>query len=327
MSRFTQTETGFQVNPKGYVTAREMFEDCGVAYDIETAPAVVPDYMNAWSRFEGDQGGMDRFTSYSPSETEQMVYRNDTHEVFRTMKNTYVPFYNSQMIELVDHFVSEYKCELDTVTPMRKGAALTATLFFGEEWTAPGDESPMLQYVNVLNSHDGARSLCVAPGTMRGQCTNLEAFSDAATGGYKFTMRHTNRMSNMHLIKSEVGRLMSMAGESLRRKKEETCAVAYAMPVNREQFLKELFPVTDPDSDIHIKHVHEKRDNVSQLLLTSNTLSDPHNPWQLHQAVVEFDEHKSTRHSEDSRNAVILNGGSDLSRRSWSLIKEMTGVR
>ena len=99
------------------------------------------------------------------------------------------------------------------------------------------------------------------------------------------------------------------------------------MPVSQAVFLEQLFPIVNEDSEIHVKHVKAKRDSVNHLLMTSDTIADPNNPWQLHQAVVEFDEHKSPRHSEDRRKEVILGGGTDLSRRSYSLIKEMTGVR
>lgn len=199
-------------------------------------------------------------TRWEPSESHKAIVRSDTGAQLGTVGSDWTPITHATMGEMVEALLELEHVNIETMVQLKGGRQVAATILLDEPYVLPGDDSPTLPYLVLLNAHDGS-SACKALATqVRVVCANTyqAAAMDGERTGRQFTFRHTARVMDRIAEAKE-----AIAGAREDAAQWQALAAELALlPAPEEaacRFLSEFIP--EPAADLVSDRV---RDNIAE---------------------------------------------------------------
>jgi len=128
------------------------------------------------------------------------IVREDTGEVFATVKESYEPTQNSTIIETMQEIAGENNLEIVKAIPLNGGRKVVIQMKHESNSITIGDE-PTEQYVYAINGHDGSSSLKFGFMNKVIFCQNQFAWlSSNAFSGYRHTKSIQDKVSELPKI-------------------------------------------------------------------------------------------------------------------------------
>lgn len=131
----------------------------------------------------------------------KFVVREDTEEVFNTVKKGYTPLQNEDAFNWFDFLLAEGDAELESAISLKGGrrVAITARLNIAPQEIVPG--SPVLPYLLLANSHDGTLSVWFQFTPINPVCWNtlsasLATKEEDAELGKALKIKHTKSLDD-----------------------------------------------------------------------------------------------------------------------------------
>jgi phage/plasmid-like protein (TIGR03299 family) len=121
------------------------------------------------------------------------LVRSDTGAVLSVMRPTYEVVQNDELWDLLDALVGDPRVRYETAGTLREGRTVWAMARVEGDWRVPGDESPLVPYLTVVNWHDGTGALRALRNGVRVVCMNTVnmALAESERAGRQWTFRHT----------------------------------------------------------------------------------------------------------------------------------------
>ena len=132
------------------------------------------------------------------------IVREDTNQVFSTCKDSYIPYQNSELAELLIRIADMGGYEIHTGGMFNKGSKVYVQLKSGNVINNIGkNNDKVIGYTTGVNSHDGTTSLRWGSTNITISCSNT--FS-AAAREMTNVLRHTNNLHNkVDMYLKEIG--------------------------------------------------------------------------------------------------------------------------
>lgn len=236
---------------------------------------------------------------------------DETHgRILHIAKDTYGTVENDVPWDIVDAIVGA-GAKYETGITLKGGAVCSVLAWLDEPVQIPGDNSPILPYLNVAWAHDGTGAITGRATSIRTVCWNTQSAAEMEGKklGTDFTFRHTKKV--MDRIEDA-----KMALKGIRQSHEvyiELARELAKMPVTanqRELFVSELIPMP-PEALIsdRVKTNIENARNGVRMIFNSPTIPDAHKltAYGLQLAGVEYLDHvRGYRNTETRFNRSIL---------------------
>lgn len=163
---FSGTETANNYNPDAVA---ELLEKFGLKWTVSKQPLLLPD--GTPTDFFG-------------------IVRDDTKKTFSTCKDSYVPFQNSELAELLIRIADRTGYEIHSGGKFNGGGKVYLQLNTGNEIKNLGENRTTVKgYATGINSHDGTTALKWGAVNFTVCCKNTFAMAQKAL---QHTARHTN---------------------------------------------------------------------------------------------------------------------------------------
>ena len=142
------------------------------------------------------------------------VVRDKDNSIFGTVGDRYTPYQNKEAFEWCRPLVESDFWHMESAGSLKGGRVCWSLLKQGETEVVSGDN--LKQYLLLTWSHDGSKSVMVAPTTIRVVCNNTLQMALAGNKDIS-KVRHTSTMS-MRL--DEIRKLYDMTCESFKSQQE-----------------------------------------------------------------------------------------------------------
>lgn len=250
-----------------------------------------------------------------------------THgNILNITKESYGTVQNSVGWDIVDALVGE-GAKYETGLTLRDGAVCCVLAWLDEPVTIPGDNSPVLPFVNVAWTHDGSGAITSRATSIRVVCWNTQSAAEAQGKrlGTDFTFRHTkNVMARIEDAK------MALQGVRLAHAEYVELASELAtIPITaaqREVFVTEFIPMPPEAllSDRVMGNVEAARQGV-RALFDGPTVPDDHRftAYGLHLAGGEYLDHLRGARSPETRFGRSLLRNEPAKAKLTRLIREV----
>lgn len=247
-------------------------------------------------------------------------------------KRRYKLVQNSAAFDLASGILdAREEAEVASAGLLRDGAVAFLSLYLGDDYLVPGQESERRgRYLNVVNSFDASYALTAINSDIRIVCTNTLRWNLSAPR--KVALRHTGSMEEKMQHAREVLRLadryadlQSLIAEHLI---EETATPAYA-----EEFFARLVPLPQKDGKPveegrALTNAKALREALANLYWTNPTVEPIRGTrWGLMQAVTYHTNHDQARRNTaassalDNRyEALVLDDSAPLESRAQRLL-------
>lgn len=232
---------------------------------------------------------------YAAAKGWKALVKSTDGTLLNVSRESYGVVQNSVGWDIVDAIIGE-GAKYETGLTLKGGAVCCVLAWLDEPVTIPGDDSPLLPFLNVSWSHDGSSAITARSTSVRVVCWNTQSLAEAEGRRLEtdFTFRHSKKV--MERIEDA-----KMAIHGLRTQHEEFVALAEELakqPVTtqqREYFIQDLVPmppVRAAVSDRVVKNVDEARAAI-RALFDGPTIPEPHRftAYGLHLAGVEYLDH------------------------------------
>lgn len=137
--------------------------------------------------------GADGTPAYEPVTGHKLITRSDTGAVLATATDSYEIISHKQMGEIVEAVLATDDVKYETAGSLAGGRRVWALAQLGDAVELPGDPSPTLRYLALLNSHDGSAALKAIGTGIRVVCQNTWHAADvgAQRSGTAYAFKHT----------------------------------------------------------------------------------------------------------------------------------------
>lgn len=264
------------------------------------------------------------------------IYREDTGEEFDVANSSYEIFQNREAAELVEMILtgetsngSNLDVEFITGGNLDGGARVWYLARINEEFQVPGDSSPIMPYVSVLNSHNGTAALRVINDSIRIVCDNTWKASErnAEKSNRIFTFRHTGTIRDR----------IEDARKALFTAREETAQwVEYgtkmiAIPVEDHQvdrYLAEFVPMPPQHliTDRVASNVEQSRQAIKNFYHSPSCASIAGTAWGLIQATGEFLDHGRAYRTKETYVSRTMLSAEKGKLQAIKLVEELVGA-
>lgn len=239
-----------------------------------------------------------------PVRSHKAIVRSDTGAQLGTVGADFHPITHAVMGELVEALLGQPNVQIETMLSIREGRQVAATILLDEPYTLPGDDSPTLPYLVVLNAHDGS-SACKAIATqVRVVCANTyqAAAMDGDRTGRQFVFRHTSGvMARIEDAKAAISGARQDAAQWVQMATD--LAVLPAPPEAAARFISEFIPAPAADivSDRVRANIEAARSMFSMTYEASPTCAANHgSALGLVHAAVEYLDHARGYRTRDT---------------------------
>lgn len=243
-------------------------------------------------------------TRWEPSGSHKAIVRSDTGAQLGTVGADWTPITHTTMGEMVEAILDQPHTNIETMVCLKGGKQVAATILLDEPYTLPGDDSPTLPYLVVLNAHDGS-SACKAIATqVRVVCANTyqAAAMEGDRLGRQFTFRHTARvMDRIEDAKQALRGVRDDAAEW--RTLAAELAVLPAPEEATDRFLSEFIPMPAANvvSERVMGNIETARQTFSMMYEASTTCAANHGTaLGLVHAAVEYLDHARNYRTRDT---------------------------
>lgn len=230
--------------PKTFKKARKL---AGLDWD----PIGVPMFSVPGSHFAADGSIVKGDGEPVAAEEMMIVKRSDTGAFLTSAQRTYELITNTDMGMIIDVILNGHPVRYETGGCLDGGKAVWLMLQMGDLLEIPGDPSPYVQYLAILNRHDG-RGACKAIATnTRIQCANTfhAADFDAKAKMQTFSFYHKARWrEHVEELQADVIQALRGANTEMERVAEvytELMKVKVKKKPAREWMDEFVFPGTE----------------------------------------------------------------------------------
>lgn len=245
------------------------------------------------------------------------IMREDTKEVFQSVKNSYSPFQNDELFALADAIACEVNLPIKKAMSIDGGRKVIVQLESYSIKNVGKNKDTIENYVTVLNSHDGSSSLRWGTSRFTISCKNQ---FHAMSRELKNHARHTKNMrSRVDESVREIRKLMSYQ----ERLNEATYQLS-EINIGKDDIYEFINRLIDVDLTMDVEKLqheyHGRRLNRAHALEDA-ILEQCHekglNAWGLWEGVTYYTTHKARSQSEYSK----INGAlSVLDNRALDLV-------
>lgn len=169
------------------------------AYQAKQPEGVPVDYLvTADGVFRAaPEAGYKKLMKFMPGDTSNRTTLHIANESYGTVQN-------STGWDIIDRLVGE-GIKYETGITLKGGAVCSILAYLDEPIQIPGDNSPIMPYVNVSWSHDGTGAIKARPTSIRVVCWNTQQAAEAQgkRTGTEFTFRHTKDV-NKHIEAAKI---------------------------------------------------------------------------------------------------------------------------
>lgn len=232
------------------------------------------------------------------------LVRSDTGATFACVRDSYGVIQNAVGWDVVDAIVGE-GARYETGLTLKDGAVCSVLAWLDEPVQIPGDDSPLLPFLNVSWTHDGSGALRARPTSVRVVCWNTQSAAEAEgrRTDTEFTFRHSrNVMDRIEDAKFAIRGMRHAHAEYVELARE--LATVRVTPEQRELFLTAFIP-SPPEaviSDRVAANIDEARGAV-RALLDGPSVPEAHRftAYGLHLAGGEYLDHVRGARSNETR--------------------------
>ena len=251
------------------------------------------------------------------------VYREDTGQIFQSVKKSYSPYQNHELFALADAISEETNLPVHKAIEIDGGAKVVIQLKNTSITDVGKNHDRIDSYVTVLNSHDGSSSL--RWGTSRETLSCKNQFYAMA----RELKNHARHTKNMRIRVDDSVREIQRVLEYQKRLNEKTYELSehHIGQGAVDQFLEKLigFDIMAPEELLRIEH-HGKKLNRAYAIrdaVESQIAEKGCNLWGLWEGVTYYTTHNAGRTSEYSK----INGANNvLDNRALDLVLKMQQV-
>jgi phage/plasmid-like protein (TIGR03299 family) len=239
------------------------------------------------------------------------LVKSGSGEILQIVKDSYGVVQNDACWDIVDAIVDVPEVKYETGITMKGGAVCSVLAWLDEPVTIPGDDSPLLPFLNVSWSHDGSSAVSARSTSIRVVCWNTQSMAEAEgkRHGTDFTFRHTKNVNN----RIAEARTAIQGMRSAHAEYVELARELGRQPVTREQrelFIAAFLPMPEEAliSDRVKANVEEGRAAVRRLF-EGPTIPEAHSltAYGLHLAGVEYLDHlRGARNAETKYGRSLL---------------------
>lgn len=154
--------------------------------------------------------------SFQPVPDFKGIARSDTGLVLSVPSSSYEVITHEAMGELCEALLEEGNLRFETAGSVKGGRQVWALVYLDEPFTLPGDDSPTLPFMALLNSHDGTAACQAVMTNVRVVCWNTYqlAQDQAKAHGQRVVIRHTGGVAErLEAARGAIKELRAAAGE------------------------------------------------------------------------------------------------------------------
>lgn len=248
------------------------------------------------------------------------VYREDTKQIFQSVKKSYSPYQNYELFSLADAIAQETNLPLHNAISIDGGSKVVIQLKNTAITDVGKNNDRIDSYVTVLNSHDGTSSL--RWGTSRTTLSCQNQFYAMA----RELKNHARHTKNMRVRVDDSVREIQGVLEYQKRLNEKTYELSEHQVGQDDvnSFLDKLigFDISLSDEQLRLEH-HGKKLNRGYAIrdaVHSQLAEKGYNLWGLWEGVTYYTTHNAGRASECSK----INGANNvLDSRALDLVLKM----
>jgi len=249
------------------------------------------------------------------------IVREDTGEVFSTVKETYTPTQNHTIIETMQQIAGDNDLEIVKAVPFNAGRKVMVQMKRPNNHVVIGDQDTE-QYIYAINSHDGSSSLKFGFMNTVVFCQNQFGWMNSnAFSGYRHTESIQNKVKELPSIinfsgeEEKIAELQHFSGQS----------------INKNTIEEMLFDLTKIDRAMTSKEMHDTfssrainiHEDLLQCMLTETSRVGL-TKWGLFNGVTKYTTHmKSAPLREHGRQESIITGsGQKMNEQAFNFLKE-----
>lgn len=213
------------------VDYKKMAEQHGLGWDVNKVPLLTPD---------GTESGYFG------------VQREDTGKVFSAVKDSYVPFQNSELIELADAVANETNLPVHKAGMFDDGGKVFIQLHTGTINDIGDNQDTIENYVTCISSHDGSSAIRWGHSNLTISCMNT---FHMVRGKLSNSSRHTQKMHDRIKVSINQIRLVREAQDRLNDKIHELSEYTID-PFHVDSFLQKItgIDVKVPEEELRDKY-------------------------------------------------------------------------
>jgi phage/plasmid-like protein (TIGR03299 family) len=149
------------------------FEEARIPAGLDWEPQVIPNFWIPGAKFKKDGTvKVPKGASPVPAADFKFLARSDNGYILDSARTSYNVISNSDMGLIINTIMDGHDVRYETGGCLDEGRKVWMMLQLGDLVEIPGDKSPHLRYLAVLNSHDGSGSCKVMATNVRIQCAN-----------------------------------------------------------------------------------------------------------------------------------------------------------
>tara|TARA_R110000787_G_scaffold110066_1_gene218712 strand:+ start:79 stop:960 length:882 start_codon:yes stop_codon:yes gene_type:complete len=249
------------------------------------------------------------------------IVREDTGEVFATVKEGYTPTQNSNIIKTMQEIAGQNELEIVKATPINGGRKVLIQMKRHNNTVIIGGQETE-QYIYAINSHDGSSSLKFGFMNTVIFCQNQFGWMNSnAFSGYRHTESIQNKVKELPAIinftgeEEKIAELQHFSGQS----------------IGRDAINEMLFSLTKIDRTMTSKEMHDNfstrsiniHEDLLQCVLTETSRVGL-TKWGLFNGVTKYTTHmKSAPLREHGRQeSVIIGSGSKMNEQAFNFLKQ-----
>lgn len=266
------------------------------------------------------------------------IRRSDTGKILGVVGPDYEPFQNAGMFEVFTDLAQVGRDDgglpftIETAGAFNGGKVVWALARIDDLGIKIGDDESMA-YLLISNGHTGAKSLIIAPTTIRVVCRNTLAMAEAQArrnrskpglaGG--FTIKH---LPSIHESVNQAKQAFAAVIRDHATTKAAWNRLA-DVPLNRkleQEFMAQVFGHPGPDESDRARALRKSREDRIAAILSSSTgqvRGTKDTLFSAMQAVVEFVDHERVTRTTDGNAdesrifSATFGSGADLKERAW----------
>lgn len=249
------------------------------------------------------------------------IVREDTGEVFSTVKETYTPTQNHTIIETMQDIAGDNDLEIIRAIPLNGGRKVLVQMKRPNNHMIIGGQDTE-QYIYAINSHDGSSSLKFGFMNTVVFCQNQFGWMNSnAFSGYRHTQSIQDKVKELPSIinfsgeEEKIAELQHFSGQS----------------INKNTIEEMLFDLTKIDRAMTSKEMHDTfssrainiHEDLLQCMLTETSRVGL-TKWGLFNGVTKYTTHmKSAPLREHGRQESIITGsGQKMNEQAFNFLKE-----
>lgn len=246
------------------------------------------------------------------------IVREDTGDVFTTVKEGYTPTQNHTIIDTMREIAGQNDLEIVKAIPFNEGRKIMVQMKRPNNNIIIGGQDTE-QYIYAINSHDGSSSLKFGFMNKVIFCQNQFGWMNSnAFSGY----RHTESIQNK--VK-ELPAIINFSGEE---EKIANLQEFSSRPISQDMIQEMLFSLTKVDTTLPIEEIEKlstrSRNIYGELFACISTEINRvgKNKWGLFNGVTKYTTHMKSSPKRDNgrQESVIIGSGSKMNEKAYNFL-------